>query len=162
MFSSPSLARWRLMTLRAWSITQRRSGAHFDVHVLSNLDGVHNREINAFQTAADVVIQKSTREGFGLVVTEALWKGKPVVGGKVGGIPLQVIDGETGFLVTDVEGCARGCLFFLQHPNRASAMGERAREHVRNHFLSTRHLLDYVNMCNELAGHKAETASTKS
>jgi trehalose synthase len=142
--------------------TLRRSGEDFDIHVLSNLDGVHNREINAFQTAADVVIQKSTREGFGLVVTEALWKGKPVIGGKVGGIPLQVIDGETGFLVTDIEGCARGCLFFLQHPNRAHAMGERAREHVRKNFLSTRHLLDYLNMFNELAGHKSETARKKS
>jgi trehalose synthase len=141
--------------------TLRRSGEDFDIHVLSNLDGVHNREINAFQTAADAVIQKSTREGFGLVVTEALWKGKPVVGGKVGGIPLQVIDGETGYLVTDVEGCARACLFLLQHPNRAHVMGERAREHVRQNFLSTRHLFDYVKMFNELAGNKAETASTK-
>jgi trehalose synthase len=142
--------------------TLRRSGEDFDIHVLSNLDGVHNREINAFQTAADVVIQKSTREGFGLVVTEALWKGKPVVGGKVGGIPLQVIDGETGALVTDVEGCARACLFLLQHPNRAHVMGENAREHVRKNFLSTRHLMDYVNMFTELAGHKVGTASTKS
>lgn len=141
--------------------TLRRSGEDFDIHVLSNLDGVHNREINAFQTAADVVIQKSTREGFGLVVTEALWKGKPVVGGKVGGIPLQVIDGETGFLVNDVEGCARGCLFLLQHPNRARTMGETAREHVRRNFLSTRHLFDYVKMFNELAGNKAEPATTK-
>lgn len=141
--------------------TLRRSGEDFDIHVLSNLDGVHNREINAFQTAADVVIQKSTREGFGLVVTEALWKGRPVIGGKVGGIPLQVIDGETGFLVTDVEGCARGCLFLLQHPNRARAMGETAHEHVRRNFLSTRHLFDYVRMFNELARSKAETAATK-
>src|SRR5215210_1759 len=139
--------------------TLRRSGEDFDIHVLSNLDGVHNREINAFQTAADVVIQKSTREGFGLVVTEALWKGKPVVGGKVGGIPLQIIDGETGYLVTDVEGCARASLFLLQHPNRAREMGERAREHVRKNFLSTRHLMDYLKMFGELAGQSQENAS---
>lgn len=132
--------------------TLRRAGEDFDVHVLSNLDGVHNREVNAFQAVADVVIQKSTREGFGLVVTEALWKGKPVVGGKAGGIPLQVIDGETGFLVTDPEGCARSCLFLLQHPNRAKQMGDRAREHVRQHFLSTRHLIDYLDMFSNLAG----------
>jgi trehalose synthase len=140
--------------------TLRRSGEDFDIHVLSNLDGVHNREINAFQTVGDVLIQKSTREGFGLVVTEALWKGKPVIGGKVGGIPLQVIDGETGFLVTDVEGCARAGLFLLQHPNRAKQMGERAREHVRQQFLSTRHLMDYLNMFNELAGQTKESAAT--
>src|SRR5215216_345533 len=139
--------------------TLRRSGEDFDIHVLSNLDGVHNREINAFQTAADVVIQKSTREGFGLVVTEALWKGKPVVGGKVGGIPMQVIDGETGFTVTDIEGCARASLFLLPHPNRAKQMGARAREHVRKNFLSTRHLLDYLNMFKELAAKSQENAA---
>ncbi|MGA9771433.1 MAG: glycosyltransferase [Blastocatellia bacterium] len=142
--------------------TLRRAGEDFDVHVLSNLDGVNNREINAFQTAADVVIQKSTREGFGLVVTEALWKGKPVIGGKVGGIPLQVIDGETGFLVTDTDGCARACLLLLQQPNRSREMGERAREHVKKNFLSTRHLFDYVKMFNELAGHTRENAATSS
>lgn len=141
--------------------TLRRAGEDFDVHVLSNLDGVHNREINAFQTAADVVIQKSTREGFGLVVTEALWKGKPVVGGKVGGIPLQVIDGETGFLVTDSEACARACLFLLQNPARAREMGEHAREHVRKNFLSTRHLADYVRIFNELAGKAKETTASR-
>jgi trehalose synthase len=142
--------------------TLRRSGEDFDIHVLSNLDGVHNREVNAFQVVGDVLIQKSTREGFGLVVTEALWKGKPVVGGKAGGIPMQVIDGETGFLVTDVESCARGCLFLLQHPNRAREMGERAREHVRKNFLSTRHLHDYVKMFNDLAGQTKESAATTS
>jgi trehalose synthase len=142
--------------------TLRRAGEDFDIHVLSNLDGVNNREVNAFQTIADALIQKSTREGFGLVVTEALWKGKPMVGGKVGGIPLQIIDGETGFLVTDVEGCARSSLFLLQHPNRAREMGERAREHVRKHFLSTRHLMDYLKMLGELAGEKGESkASSK-
>jgi trehalose synthase len=136
--------------------TLRRAGEDFDIHVLSNLDGVHNREVCAFQTAADVVIQKSIREGFGLVVTEALWKGKAVVGGKVGGITLQIIDGETGFLVTDVEGCARACIFLLQHPDRAKQMGERGREHVRKNFLSTRHLLDYLKMFNELTTQREE------
>ncbi len=142
--------------------TLRRAGEDFDIHVLSNLDGVHNREINAFQTAADVVIQKSTREGFGLVVTEALWKGKPVVGGKVGGIPLQVLDGETGFLVTDEDTCARACLMLLQQPSRSREMGERAREHVRKNFLSTRHLFDYVKMFNEMAGETKESAAISS
>jgi len=130
--------------------TLRRAGEDFDIHVLSNLDGVHNREVNAFQTLANVVIQKSTREGFGLVVAEALWKGHPVVGGKVGGIPLQIIDGETGFLVTDVNGCANACLFLLQNEDLAREMGGKAREHVRKNFLTTRNLLDYLRMFNSL------------
>jgi len=129
----------------------RRAAEDFDIHILSNLDGVNAREVNAFQALADVVIQKSTREGFGLVVSEALWKGKPVVGGKVGGIPLQVIDGETGFLVTDVNGCANACLFLLENPNVAREMGIKAKEHVRRHFLSTRNLLDYLHMFTALA-----------
>jgi trehalose synthase len=132
--------------------TLRRSGEDYDIHVLSNLDGIHNKEVNAFQTWADVVIQKSTREGFGLVVTEALWKGKPVVGGKVGGIPLQIIDGETGFLVDSIDKCADSCLFLLQNKERAQEMGAQAKEHVRQHFLSTRHLADYIRVFRELAG----------
>lgn len=72
--------------------------------------------MGAFQTVSDVVIQKSTREGFGLVVTEPLWKGKPVVGGNVGGIPLQVIEGETSFLADLVEECAQKALYLLEHP----------------------------------------------
>jgi trehalose synthase len=132
--------------------TLRRAGEDFDIHILSNLDGVHNREVNAFQTLSDVVIQKSTREGFGLVVAEALWKGKPVVGGKVGGIPLQIIDGETGFLVTDVSGCANACLYLLENPSVSREMGVKAKEHVRNHFLTTRNLLDYLRMFACLAG----------
>jgi trehalose synthase len=132
--------------------TLRRAGEDFDIHVLSNLDGVHSREVNALQTLADVVIQKSTREGFGLVVAEALWKSKPVVGGKVGGIPLQIIDGETGFLVSDIHACANACLCLLQNPDLALEMGINAREHVRKHFLTTRNLLDYLRMFASLAG----------
>ena len=76
--------------------TIRHAGEDFDIHILHNFHGVGGLEVGAFQTASDVVVQKSTREGFGLVVTEGLWKGKPVVGGNAGGIPLQVLDGETG------------------------------------------------------------------
>ncbi len=130
--------------------TVRHAGEDFDIRILHNFHGVGNREVNAFQTAADVVIQKSTREGFGLVVTEALWKGKPVVGGNVGGIPLQVIDGETGFLVEDVESCAEKALYLLQNPEEAGRMGAAAREHVRRHFLTTRHLADYLDLFNRL------------
>jgi trehalose synthase len=138
--------------IQYYARTLRRAGEDFDIHILSNLDGIHNREVNAFQTLADVVIQKSTREGFGLVVAEALWKGKPVVGGKAGGIPLQIIDGETGFLVTDNAGCANACLFFLENPEKSREMGVKAKEHVRKNFLSTRNLLEYLRMFANLAG----------
>lgn len=130
--------------------TSRHAGEDFDIHILHNFHGVHDVEVNAFQTASDVVVQKSTREGFGLVVTEALWKGKPVVGGKVGGIPLQVLDGETGFLVTSVEECAEKALYLLQHPKVSQEMGARAHEHVRENFLITRHLKDYLKLFDAL------------
>jgi trehalose synthase len=126
--------------------TSRHAGEDDDIHVLHNFHGVGALEVGAFQTVSDVVVQKSTREGFGLVVTEALWKGKPVVGGNVGGIPLQVIDGETGFLVDSVEECAEKALYLLQHREESVCMGERAREHVRKNFLSTRHLRDYLRL----------------
>lgn len=132
--------------------TLRHAGEDFDIHVLSNFNGVGNLEINAFQQEADVVVQKSTREGFGLVVSEGLWKGKPVVGGKVGGIPLQIIDGETGYLVSGVAECAERMLYLLRHPEVARQMGERGREHVREHFLMTRNLRDYLNLFNLLGG----------
>ena len=77
-----------------------------DIHILNNFNNVGAIEVNAFQSLADVVIQKSTREGFGLTVTEALWKGRPFIGGDVGGIPLQVANGESGYLVDSVEECA--------------------------------------------------------
>ncbi|HIQ06108.1 MAG TPA: glycosyltransferase [Anaerolineae bacterium] len=128
----------------------RHAGEDYDIHILHNFHGVGNREVNAFQTASDLVIQKSTREGFGLVVTEALWKGKPVVGGNAGGIPLQVIDGVTGYLVDSVETCAEKVLYLLQHPDESRQMGERAREHVRRNFLSTRHLCDYLTLLTNL------------
>ncbi len=126
--------------------TIRHAGEDFDIHILHNFHGVGGYEVGAFQTASDVVIQKSTREGFGLVVTEALWKGKPVVGGNVGGIPLQIIEGETGFLVDSVEACADKTLYLLRHPGEAAQMGKAAREHVRENFLTTRHLIDYLNL----------------
>jgi len=132
--------------------TIRHAGEDFDIHILHNFHGVGGLEVGAFQVVSDVVVQKSTREGFGLVVTEALWKGKPVVGGNVGGIPLQVIDGQTGFLVGSVEECAEKTLYLLTHPEEAERMGRAAREHVRRHFLITRHLRDYLQLFRALAG----------
>lgn len=134
----------------------RRAGEDWDIKVLSNLNGVGNHEVNAFQQASSVVIQKSTREGFGLVVAEGLWKGIPVVGGRVGGIPLQIHDGKNGFLVDSVEQCAERTWELLDDPPRARAMGEAGREDVRDRFLITRYLNDYMNMMHEVAGTPAQ------
>jgi trehalose synthase len=101
-------------------------------------------EINALQRAADVVVQKSTREGFGLTVTEALWKGKPVIGGYAGGIAVQIIHGVTGFLVSSSEGAGFRILTLLENPDLARRMGEEGREHVRRNFLITRNLRDLL------------------
>ncbi len=132
--------------------TVRHAGEDYDIRILHNFHGVGAEEVNAFQWAADVVIQKSTREGFGLVVTEALWKGKPVIGGKVGGIPLQVIDGKTGFLVETPAQCAEKSLYCLRNPRETRRMGEAGREHVRDHFLTTRHLRDYLQLFQQVLG----------
>ena len=112
--------------------TIRHAGEDTDIHVLHNFHGVGALEVGAFQWVSDVVIQKSTREGFGLVVTEGLWKGKPVVGGNAGGIPLQVIDGETGFLVDegDVEGMAEYMISLASDPTLAAKLGKAAREWI--------------------------------
>ncbi len=103
-------------------------------------------EINALQHAADIIIQKSVREGFGLTVTEAMWKGKPVIGGAVGGIVLQIRDYHTGFLVHSPEGCAFRIRYLLHRPEMSRRMGKLAKEFVRRHFLITRHLRDYLTL----------------
>jgi len=108
--------------------------------------GVGDSEVSAFQRASDVALLKSIREGFGLSVTEALWKEVPVVGGNVGGIPLQVIDGETGFLVNTVEEAAEKTLYLLKNPEEAEEMGRKGKEHVKENFLITRHLKDYLKL----------------
>lgn len=103
-----------------------------------------DKDINALQRAAAVVLQKSVKEGFGLTVSEAMWKGKPVIGGAVGGIPLQIIHGLTGFLVNSVEGAAFRIRQLLNNPDMAGRMGVHGREHVRNNFLITRQIRDYL------------------
>ncbi|NJE05654.1 glycosyltransferase [Thermococcus sp. M36] len=128
--------------------TLRKIGEDYDVKVLTNLNGVHAREVNAFQRASDVVLQMSIREGFGLTVTEAMWKEKPVVGRAVGGIRLQIVDGETGFLVRDVEEASEKVLYLLKHPEVAGRMGARAKERVRENFVITRHLERYLDILN--------------
>jgi trehalose synthase len=111
---------------------------------------VGNIEVNAFQRASDVVLQKSTREGFGLSVTEALWKEVPVVGGNVGGIPLQIIDGKTGYLVNSIEEAAEKTLYLLKHPAEAKQMGKAGKQHVLENFLITRDLEDHLKVFNSL------------
>lgn len=102
--------------------------------------GASDTEINALQRVSSVILQKSLREGFGLTVAEAMWKETPVVASRVGGIPLQVIDGETGFLVdpTDYDQCAEKVVALLKDRGMADEMARRAKEHVRENFLMTR------------------------
>lgn len=116
-----------------------------DVHVLLLPADAH-RTINALQRGADIVVQKSLREGFGLTVTEGMWKGKPVIAGDTGGIRLQVIDRHTGFRVRSPEGAALRIAYLLRHHDEAQAMGLKAREFVRENFLLTRHLREYLTL----------------
>lgn len=108
--------------------------------------------VNALQRSSTVVVQKSMREGFGLTVTEALWKGKPVCASNVGGISLQIRDGENGFLLdpNDTEGFAHRIIQILRTPDLAKSMGKRARETVRKNFLITRLLSDYLDLLNDM------------
>ena len=123
-----------------------------DIYILSNLNNVGSVEVNAFQVCSAAAIQKSIREGFGLTVSEALWKARPVVAGRVGGIVGQIQDGETGFLVDSARGCAEACLAVLADPVRAHAMALRGKEHVRRHFLMPRLLRDWLTLFNRLEG----------
>lgn len=116
-----------------------------DIHILL-LPPFSDREINALQRSASVILQKSLKEGFGLTVTESMWKGKPVIGGAVGGIPLQIIHGINGFLVHSVEGAAFRMRQLLNNPEMTKAMGEKAKEHVRTNFLITRQVRDYLSV----------------
>ncbi len=108
--------------------------------------------VNAIQSTADVVLQKSTREGFGLVITEAMWKGSPVVASNVGGIPTQIVDGESGYLVDpyDLDGVAETVVRLLEDEALADQIGANARERVRERFLITRHMVDYLDLMLDL------------
>jgi trehalose synthase len=132
------------------------------IHVFTNLNGVGNIEVNCFQRQSRVVIQKSIREGFGLVVSEALWKGTPVVAGRAGGLPLQMPDGIGGYLVESVEETAERVRELLEHPDTATVLAERGREYVREHFLIPRLIADELNLITALrlgAGHEPPRAA---
>jgi trehalose synthase len=120
-----------------------------DIHILNNLNNVGAIEVNAFQSQSDVAIQKSTREGFGLTVSEALWKARPFIGGAVGGIPLQVQDGKTGYLVSSPEECADRAVAILRDPDLGRQLGRSGKEHVRQHFLTPRLLRDWLRIFKE-------------
>jgi trehalose synthase len=128
----------------------RHAGEDPDIHLLTDLKGVNDLEVNAFQRASQVALQMSTREGFGLTVTEALWKGTPVVGRKVGGIPLQIIDGQTGFLVDTVDQATDKTLYLLKHQYEAKQMGMNGKEHVKKNFLVVVHLKNHLKLFREL------------
>ncbi len=124
---------------------QAEAGGDPDIHILL-LPADANLTINALQRAATVVLQKSLKEGFGLTVTEALWKGKPVIGGNTGGIRLQVINHHTGFLVNTPEGAALRMRYLLQRPDTVQEMGRKGKEFVRTNFLNTRNLREFLTL----------------
>ena len=111
-------------------------------------------EINALQRASTLVVQKSIKEGFGLTVTEALWKGKPTIGGAVGGIPNQIIHKQTGVLVHSVEGCAYQIRYLLTHPEFAKQLGQNGREHVKENFLMTTNVRRWLLLFKMLLGER--------
>jgi len=120
------------------------------IHINTNLTGASNVEVNAFQRMSDVVVQKSIREGFGLVVSESLWKGTPVVAGRAGGIPMQMPEGVGGVLVDSVEECANALLELLNDDQLAARLGAAGRAHVREHYLLPRLLMEELELLSTL------------
>jgi len=121
-----------------------------EVHVFTNLTGVGNMEVNALQRLSSVVLQKSIREGFGLVVSEALWKETPVVAGKTGGLPLQMPVGIGGYLVSSVAEAAEKAIYLMEHREEAESFALKGREYVRENFLLTRLLTDELRLLTSL------------
>jgi trehalose synthase len=122
-----------------------------DIHLLTNRDGVGDIEVNAIQRASAVVVQKSLREGFGLVVSEAMWKERPVVGGNVGGIRMQIEDGVTGFLVDSPMACAQRMVELLGNKRMANRMGKAGHRTVLEHFITPRELMDQLVLMRSLS-----------
>lgn len=150
----------------AWSFYERivrKAGEDYDIHVLTNLNGVGNVEVNTFQSAADVVMQKSLREGFGLVISEALWKGKAFVGSSAGGIPMQLDGGRVGRVADTTQEFADAIGDLLDDPPARKALGKAAKEHVRRNYLTTRLLADHLRLMNSLSPNgRAPAAPTPS
>src|SRR6266480_719195 len=123
-----------------------------DIYILSNMNNVGAVEVNAFQVHASAAIQKSIKEGFGLTVTEALWKSRPLVASRVGGIVAQIQDGETGWLVDSPHECAEACIEILREPGEARVCALKGKEYVRRHFLMPRLVRDWLVLFNQLLG----------
>lgn len=121
------------------------AGKDPDIHILLLPSDAH-KSINALQRSSDIILQKSTREGFGLTVTEGMWKGKPVIGGDTGGIRIQVVNHQTGFLVRTPEGAALRTRYLLFHRDKLNEMGKKAKIFVTENFLLTRHLREYLTV----------------
>ncbi len=134
-----------------WYKTVNYADGDRDIFLFSNLTNVGAIEVNAFQSIADVVIQKSIREGFGLVISEALWKARPMVAARVGGIPMQV-DGGGGILIDTIPEAADACVKILKDPDFARQIGRLGKEHVREHYLSPRQLRDNLLLFAKLLG----------
>lgn len=128
----------------------REKGEDPDIHLYTDPNLVKAREVNAFQTASTIIVQKSLREGFGLTVTEAMWKAAAVIGGKCGGIRVQIQDGHNGILVESPEECARKIVQLLRNPKQRTELGEKAKESVRKEFLMPRLMHDYVRLIEEV------------
>ncbi len=122
---------------------QKSIGKNRDVHILCK-EHFSDLEINALQRASNIILQKSWKEGFGLTVSEALWKSKPVIGGNTGGIPQQIIDGENGFLVNTVQEASKKTKYLLRNPEKAEEMGKKGREHVRKNFIITKQVMNHL------------------
>ena len=133
-----------------YNLTVEHAAGDPDIFILSNLNNVGAVEVNAFQVHADVVMQKSTKEGFGLTVAEALWKTRPVIAGDVGGIRSQITHGETGYLVNSVEQAAKHSIDILRDPKAAEEMARAGKEYVRTHFLMPRYLRDHLKLYSSL------------
>ena len=143
----------------AWSFYERivrKAGEDYDIHVLTNLNGVGNLEVNTFQSAADVVMQKSLREGFGLVISEALWKGKAFVGSSAGGIPMQLDNGRVGRIANTTQEFADSIGELLDDAEARRSLGEAAKEHVRENYLTTRLLADHLRLMNRISSNGAQ------
>lgn len=130
-----------------------------DIHILDLPPNAH-KEINALQRASTIILQKSIKEGFGLTVTEGLWKEKPVVAGRVGGITLQIKDGWNGFLISTVQEAAEKILYLLKHPKEAKKMGKRGKEFVTEHFLIDRGVKDHLTALYQLVQGKIVSKET--
>src|SRR5919106_470367 len=130
--------------------TEEHRAGDPDVPILTNLQGVGDVAVNAFQRASTVVIQKSLREGFGLTVSEGMWKEKPVIAGNAGGLRLQVEDGETGYLVGSVDQCADRMLELLRDAKQRERMGRAGKARVRDRFLTVREVTDYLELLSQL------------